>query len=144
MSKTPDGKVIIGFSEDYSIQIHHSEKGMLSSFSHSYEPVKITQQDKKNYFSNQTYNTPKGRIETPEEVKKLTKFPKYKPAFDSLLADYEGNILVHLTQNNSEGTPPQFDAFTSQGQFIARISIKRGIQEFPYRSFFDNTDLWTI
>lgn len=143
MSTTQDGKVIIGFSEDYSIQIHHPEKGLLSSFSHSYEPAKVTQQDKKKYFSNQTYNTPQGRIEAPEEIKKLTKFPKTKPAFDSLFVDYEGNILVHPIQKNSEDTAPQFDAFTPQGQFIETVEM-RGIEHFPRTVLMDKGSVWII
>jgi hypothetical protein len=144
MSTTPDSKVIIGLSEDYSIQIHHPEKGLLSSFSHSYKPVKVTHQDKKKFFSNLTYTTPQGRIEAPEEIKKLTKFPKNKPAFDSLLVDYEGNILVHPIQKTSEESPPQFDAFTSEGQFIGTVRIQQGIQHFPRKALVDRNSIWII
>jgi len=142
-SIVPDGKVIIGLSEDYTIQVHHPEKGPFS-FNHSYKPVKVTQQDKKKYFLNQTYNTPQGRMEIPEEIKKLTKFPRYKPAFDALWADYEGNILVHPIQKDPEKSSPQFDAFTPQGQFIGTVRIEEGIQSFPRRVYVDRNSLWII
>jgi len=143
-SIVPDGKVIIGFSEDYIIQVHHFEKGLIFSFKHPYKPVKVIQQDKENYFLNQTYNTPQGRMEIPEEIKKLTKFPRYKPAFDALWADYEGNILVHPIQKDPEKSSPQFDAFTPQGQFIGTVRIEEGIQSFPRRVYVDRTSLWII
>jgi hypothetical protein len=140
----PDGKVIIGLSEDYTVQIHHLEEGKLSSFTHPYKPVKVTHEDKEKFFSNLVYSTSQGRIEPPEEIKKLTKFPKTKPAFDALLVDYEGNILVHPTQKDSESFPPRFDAFTYQGQFIGTVSIIEGIQDFPLRVFVDKHSLWTL
>lgn len=142
-SIAPDGRVIFGLSEDYTIQIHHPEKEQLSSFTHSYKPVKVTNQDKKNFFSNLTYSTSQGRIEVPEEIKKLTKFPKHKPAFDSLLVDYEGNILVHPIQENPEDTPPQFDAFTPQGQFIGTVEIKE-MEHFPRRVYVGRNSIWII
>ena len=36
---TPDGKIVIGYSEKYEIEIHDSAKGKVGSFSHNYEPV---------------------------------------------------------------------------------------------------------
>jgi hypothetical protein len=83
-------------------------------------------------------------MEIPEEIKKLTKFPRYKPAFDALWADYEGNILVHPIQKDSEKSSFQFDAFTPQGQFIGTVRIEEGIQSFPRRVYVDRNSIWMI
>ena len=69
-------------------------------------------------------------MEVPQEIKKLTEFPKNKPAFDALLVDPEGNILVHTVMKTSPGSEPQFDAFDPKGNFIGTVTIK-GIKMFP-------------
>lgn len=108
----PDGRIVIGLAEDYTVQFHHPEKGLLSSFKHAYEPIRVTDQDKERFFSGITFGTSQGgSTELPEEIKKLTEFPKTKPAFDALLVDSEGNILVHTVRKASEDSAPRFDAF---------------------------------
>ncbi len=66
----PDGKIVIGLAKDYTVETHHFEKGLLSSFKHTYEAVKVTDQDKKLFFSGITYSTTEGESsESPKEIK---------------------------------------------------------------------------
>ena len=37
----------------------------------------------------------KTKLGAPDYVVKATRFPRFKPAFDEVLWDPEGNILVH-------------------------------------------------
>jgi hypothetical protein len=143
MSAAPDGRVIIGLSEDYTIQVHHPEKGLVYSFKHSYDPVKVTPQDKETFFSGITFSIDQRRSELPEKIKKLTKFPKHKPAFDSLLVDYESNILVHPITKASKDSPLQFDAFTTDGNFIGTVEMK-GMEHFPRTVLVDRVFFWII
>jgi len=140
----PDGKIVIGLAEDYTVEIHHSEKGLLSSFKHAYEAVKVTEQDKKRFFSAITFSTSEGgRSELPKEIKKLTEFPKTKPAFDALLVDFEGNILVHIVRKDPDGSTPKFDAFDAKGKFIGTVNIT-GLKAFPRGAFVGKEGVWII
>jgi len=129
---SPDGKIIIGFSESYTIEIHDSEKGKLSSFSHPYEPVKIAEQDKKTWFAQMTSTGPSGVTQgAPDYIVKNTTFPKHKPPYQHIMADSEGNILVFPYQKDNEKYIKSFDAFDPQGKFIGNVQIE-GDVTFPY------------
>jgi len=141
---TPDGKIVIGLAKDYTIEIHHPEKGLLSSFKHTYKPVKVTEQDKERFFSGITYSTSEGgSSEIPKEIKTLTEFPKVKPAFDALFVDSEGNILVHTVRKDPEGSPPKFDAFSPEGKFIGTVNIT-GLKAFPRGALVGKDCVWII
>ncbi|MGD8536660.1 MAG: 6-bladed beta-propeller [Candidatus Aminicenantes bacterium] len=131
---TPEGKIVIGFSEKYEISIYDSEKDKLSTFSHSYEPVKVTEEDKKIHFGGMTYSRDGVRIKKiPDYVEKNTKFPKFKPAFYNVIVDPEGNILVFPYRENRQEMSRYFDAFDSKGNFIANVQVV-GDVPFPARS----------
>lgn len=140
----PDGKIVIGLAKDYTIETHHSEKGLLSSFKHTYKPVKVTEQDKEKYFSTITFSSSRGGdSELPKEIKKLTEFPKTKPAFDALLVDFEGNILVHTVRKDPEGSSPKFDVFDPEGKFIGTVNIT-GLKAFPREALIVKGFVWVI
>lgn len=128
---SPDGKIIIGFSEDYTIEIYDSEKGKLSTFHHTYEPVKTTDKEKKVWFEGITTTTPSGiKKGAPDYIVKNTKFPKFKPAFQYILVDGEGNILVFCYKNEFFEAIRYFDAFDSKGNFINTVQVV-GDVSFP-------------
>ncbi len=140
----PDGKIVIGLAEDYTVEIHHPEKGILSSFKHTNEPVKVTEKDKERFFSAITFSTSEGgRSELPKEIKKLTEFPKTKSAFDALLVDSEGNILVHTVRKDPDGSTPKFDAFDQEGKFIGTANIT-GLKAFPRGALVGKDGIWIV
>lgn len=140
----PDGKIVIGFAKDYTVEIHHPEKGLLSFFKHTYEPVKVTDRDKKQFFAGITFSTSEGgRSELPEEVKKLTEFPKIKPAFDAMIIDFEGNILIHTIRKDSGSDGPVCDAFEPEGNFIGTVKTT-GIKAFPRKILAGKDFIWII
>lgn len=139
----PDGKIVIGLAKDYTVETHHFEKGLLSSFKHTYEAVKVTDQDKERFFSGITYTTEGGSSEIPKEIKKLTEFPKTKPAFDALFVDFEGNILVHTVRKDPEGSSPKFDAFSPEGKFVGTVNIT-GLKAFPRGALVGRDCVWII
>jgi len=129
---SPDGKIIVGFSESYTIEIYDSEKGKFSSFSHPYEPVKITEQDKKTWFAQMTSSGPSGVTQgAPDYIVKNTTFPKHKPPYQYIMVDNEGNILVFPYQKDNEKNVEGFDAFDPQGKFIGNVQIE-GDVIFPH------------
>jgi len=128
----PDGKIIIGYSEKYIIEIFDSETGKLFDFSHTYDPIKITDKEKTAWFAGITSTLPQGGIKqgAPDYIVKNTKFPKYKPVFHSIIFDGEGNILVFSYPKGNIKGAGDFDAFDPTGNFIGRVQVKGDIS-FP-------------
>jgi hypothetical protein len=127
---TPEGRIVMGFSEKNEIEIHDPFGGILSSLSHPYEPVKINAQDKKEFLNGITYVIDGRRAPYPDVYKKNTEFPKFKPAFFNLLVDAQGNILVSRYRNNRDEDYRNFDVFSSDGNFISTVQFT-GIFSFP-------------
>ena len=125
---SPEGKIVVGFSEEYKIEVFDAVEGLLFDFSHSYEPVKVTQEDKETFFGGLIYSikTSAGTIRQKEPhpaTKKYAKFPDNKPAFNSLVVDSEGNILVSVYREKMNENYKYFDAFDPKGQFISTVQI---------------------
>jgi hypothetical protein len=114
----------------------------VDSFTHSYEPVKVTNEDKKKFFSGISYGSP-GKVKqgAPDHIIENTKFPKLKPAFRQILVDSEGNILVWPYRKNSEEEFKFFDVFTPDGKYIGNIEIKEE-GYFPLNAQIKNGFFW--
>lgn len=122
---SPEGKIVIGFSKDYEIEIFDSEKGKLSSFAHTYKPVKVTEEDKKMFFRGITFSSSNGKSKSgaPDFMIENTEFPKFKPPFNNLFVDSEGNILVHANKKKQSEAFRYFDAFKPKGEFIGVVHV---------------------
>jgi hypothetical protein len=117
---SPEGNIFIGFSDKYELEIYDRDGKKLVTFSHAYEPVKVTEKDKKKYFDSLEFSRAGAKLnEIPEYITKETQFPKNKPAFDNILIDSEGNVLVVLNSENEE----MFDVFDRNGKFISSVQI---------------------
>jgi hypothetical protein len=125
----PDGRIVIGYSDKYDIGIYDKEAAERASFSHRYEPVKVTQQDKEFFFKGVSYSrsSPDGTVTTtepPPAFKEHVKFPEFKPAFAHLVVDSEGNILVCPYGKDKKEEYKSFDAFDPEGNFIGQVRIE--------------------
>lgn len=145
---TPKGNIVIGFSESYEIEIYDPLKGKISSFTHKYEPVEVTKRDEEQYFTGMTVTiTSGGTSETkqgaPDYIVKNTEFPKYKPAFDDIKCDSEGNIWIHRFCKDRKEESSSFDVFDEDGNFINRVRIE-GDQYYPRRIKFRNRNFYVI
>ena len=140
---TPEGKIVIGYSDTYDIGVYDKEAAERTSFSHGYEPVKVTQQDKEFFFKSVSYSrsSPDGSVTTaepPPAFKEHVKFPPFKPAFAHLVVDSDGNILVCPYGENKKEEYKSFDAFDREGNFIGRVRIESD------HSFMDFGNAWII
>lgn len=138
----PKGNIVIGFSESYKIEIHDPLKGKISSFEHKYEPVEVIKKDKELYFAGMTVSTSVGGARevkqgAPDYIVKNTEFPKYKPAFDDIKCDSEGNIWVHTFRKDRKEESRSFDVFNEEGHFINRVRIE-GERLYPRRAKIKN------
>ena len=122
----PDGKIVVGYSKNYEIEFYDAIKGKLFSFTHNYEPVKVTDEDKETFFGN--IASPRDGVMlqrgASDFTRKNTEFPKLKPSFDGILVDSEGNILVRSYQKNRADERNFFDAFDSKGNFLGVVKIE--------------------
>ena len=126
---TPVGKIVIGYSDKYEIDIYDKEAVRLSSISHTYDPVKVTKEDREFFFNSLTFaqTGPGGTVvreDPPPAIKENVKFPDFKPAFHSLAVDSEGNILVCTYGKDKKEEYKFFDAFDPEGNFIAHVRIE--------------------
>ncbi len=124
----PDGKIVVGYSGSYEIEIHDPDKGRLASFKHDYKPAEVTQRDKETYFQGMVsgYGGPGGTTMTkgaPDHVIKNTEFPKFKPPFLDLKADGQGRIWVELYGTTASNESQPLDIFDSAGRFLGSVRI---------------------
>jgi hypothetical protein len=137
-----DGNIIVGISNKYKFEVYNKERQILSSFEHEYTPVKVTEKDKKEWFSHIRVSGAKAG-DVPAFYKKATGFPKYKPHFHDILSDPEGNILVFL---NTSGEKEYIDTFTPRYEFINRVEIIKGEIKFHPNSAIAAGDgcFWSV
>ena len=122
---TPDGRIVIGYSANYELEIYDRIGKKTSAISHSYDPAKVAEKDKKDYFNSIAFYRGGERLkEVPEYITKYTEFPKYKPAFANILSDEQGNIWVVLNRDRLDERGKVFEVFDSEGRFISRVLIE--------------------
>lgn len=139
---SPTGKLVIGYSKKYEIEIYDIDKGKISSFAHSYEPIKVTDKDKEKFFAGMGIVSGGVYKQGADDFTiKNTEFPRFKPAFQQIKVDSEGNILVMCYRNNIDEEAKFFDAFDSQGNFIRNVQII-GKGAFPYYPVIRDSSFW--
>ena len=138
---SPVGKIVIGYSKSYEIEIYGIDGEKISSFSHAYTPEKITNEDKKKFFASiGSFSGGERKQGADEFIIKNTEFPKIKPAFKQIIVDSEGNILVWAYRKNREEAR-FFDVFDSRGNFLGNVQII-GVVGFPFYSAIRNGMFW--
>lgn len=143
---TPDGNIVMGFSEKNEIEIHDPFSGILFSFSHPYEPVKVNERDKKEFFDGIAFAIDGRRASYPDVYRKNTEFPKFKPSFFNVLIDSQGNILVSRYRINRNEDYRSFDVFNPNGNFINTVQFI-GISSFPknfHLVYFIHNYVWIV
>ncbi len=120
-----DGRIVIGYSDKYEIAVFNADGTEELRFEHPYEPVKVSAEDEKNFFDGMSY-TEGGAVKrgAPPHIVKNTIFPKFKAAFDALLVDSDGNILVHQYPRKKGEGYRYFDAFDARGKFLSRVHVE--------------------
>ncbi len=147
---SPEGRIIIGFSEKHEIEVFDPVRGKIFSFSHEYSPVKVNEEDKNKHFSIFTVKefNPDGTTKiikgAPDYIKDNTSFPKLKPAFKNLCVDGEGNIWVQPYNENRAKEDRYFDAFDREGKFLNQVEIvEQSASLYWSRRFYDDY-FWQI
>ncbi len=145
---TPAGEIIIGYSGRYEFEIHNPDKGRILSFSHTYTPIEIMAKDKERHFrgiiatvtgTDGTVIRQKG---VPDYISRNTEFPRYKPAYQGVKADAEGNIWVLPYALEADRAVPRMDVFDSAGRFLSSVRIADGA--FPHIMAPLPGGFWTV
>jgi hypothetical protein len=145
----PGGKIAIGYSGKYEIEIFDPDKGKGSSFEHAFTPIEVTAKDKEDFFQSITFaygsssgGMVKGSSGAPDFMRKLTEFPKFKPSFQELKTDRDENIWVQLTETG-EGASAAFDVFDGKGVFLGSVRMAEG-SAFPHVAVWVKDGFWTL
>lgn len=144
----PSGKILIGYSGRYELEIHDPDKGKTSSFSHSYKPVEVTAKDKELHFQGMTFSVGgSGGIVSqqkgaPDFIVRNTEFPRYKPAYHDIKVDAEGNIWVLPYAPDARKAEMRMDVFDSAGRFLNSVRIVDGASLFRMAPLLGG--FWTI
>jgi hypothetical protein len=142
-------KLVIGYSDSYSIDIIDTETGKSQTFTHPYSPVKLNKADRDKYFESFNQYDKDGNITVrgaDQFMRDNTTFPEYKPVFKRLIVDYEGNILLFSYTDSDNGksrySATEFDAFDADGQFINHVKIANGVEIFIIRLFSEKDHIF--
>jgi len=147
---SPEGRVVIGFSAKYEIEVFDPLDGKILSFFHKYTPVKVNNKDKEDHFSKfwvrefKADGSSRIRIGAPDYIANNTEFPKYKPAFNSIIIDSEENIWVHTYKENRDEENRYFDVFDKEGQFINHVRILGETRFQFFKVKIHKNHLWQI
>ena len=127
-SVTPESRIVVGFSDEYRIEIHDSASNTMSTFEHEYSPVRVTRDDMETWFDGITSSDSEGNITfgASDYIRDNTEFPRFKPAFGQLMVDSEGNILVQVHRKEADRDYRSFDAFRTSGEFLGSVRILEG------------------
>ncbi|MDH5705046.1 MAG: 6-bladed beta-propeller [Candidatus Aminicenantes bacterium] len=119
-----DGKIVIGFSDKYLVEIYDSNGEKINSFTHKRRPMKISKQSKRLFINRYVQSDSDGtRMEPPDYIVKNTIFPRYMPAFHGISVDSENNILIGIYHKDGSILPNKFDAFNTEGNYIGTVEV---------------------
>lgn len=141
-------KLVAGFSDKYEFFIMDIQTGIKKTINRETPNEEVTETDKKEHF-NSKFNNDKGLIErgASKFYRNNAEFPRYKPAYQRIFTDWEGNILVFIyNQPNQSGLPGsanRFDVYDKNGTFIHRINLSEGVQTL-FLTFIAKDEFWSI
>jgi outer membrane protein assembly factor BamB len=105
-----DDRVVCGVPDRYEIKIFDTGGNLVKKIKRDYDPVEITEEEKKEV-----------EKEMPPEIKLA--IPKYHIAFQWIMTDDEGRILVMTQERLSETEGYYYDVFDPEGRYCAKIPL---------------------
>ncbi|MBC8359502.1 MAG: 6-bladed beta-propeller [Candidatus Aminicenantes bacterium] len=102
--------------EEYEITVVNSEGELIKRILKKYDPVKVTEEDKKEFFD----SLPSAAA----PVKDRIEFPNYYPAYQNFLLDEQGRMFVRTYEKGKEKGEFYIDVFDAEGMYITKILLK--------------------
>ncbi len=111
-----NGTILISNLDQYEIKVLNSEGKVIKRILKEYEPVKTTEEHKKEMLESLPPETSpfKDRIELPKDL----------PPYRNFFLDEQGRIFVETFEKGKTKGEHLFDVFDARGNYIVRIPLK--------------------
>lgn len=132
---TPEGKLVVGFSDSPEILLFSSEGRKIGGFTLPIQRPTLNPEQKAQAvqrISQSLDSLAAGKKASADEIErareKLKEYPTALPYYSNLLTDDQGNILVFLT-NPGNSAIVEFMAFSQSGKALGkcRITLPQGV-----------------
>lgn len=117
-----NNQIISGYPETYEIKIYNPEGLLIKRIQRDYEPINISEDDLERL------------KDIPPSIKLI--IPKHYSAYLKFFIDDEGMIFVMTWEKVPERDERYFDVFDSEGKYIAKIPLKRGVQALKKKKLY--------
>ena len=111
----PQGRLIFGYPKTYEISFYDEHLKIAKKIVRAYEPVKVTEEDKKIYMKRMIPPGSSGPVKKP--------CPSVHAAFRSFFLDDHGRLFVQTWERTSDGRQDIHDVYDSEGRFFGRIAL---------------------
>jgi len=114
--------IYLGRPEKYEINVYSPEGKLLKKISRDYDPIPVSDKDKEDLIERMSESLSRYPMFTEDLIKKAsqkTKFPKYKPAYQSFTLMENGWLAVIVDSVEDEHT--LLDIFDQDGNYIAHF-----------------------
>ena len=111
----PQDRLIFGYPKTYEISFYNENLKIAKKIVRAYEPVKVTEEDKKIYMKR---SLPPGTSGAPKHP-----CPSVHAAFRSFFIDDNGRLFVQTWERTSNGRQDIYDVYDSDGHFFGRIAL---------------------
>jgi hypothetical protein len=119
---TNDGRIYGGFNAAYEIRIYDQEGNHLNSIRREYDPIKISQKHKDQFFNKQVESFLRGLptdASLKDEIRKYMKYPKNLPAYFSFSLMDNGWLCFIVDMIEDDYC--LIDLFDEKGVYIGRF-----------------------
>lgn len=112
--------IYLGYPDKYEINVYSPEGRLVKKISRDYDPIPVSKKDIESFIKLASENLPDLFTEDiREKAFKNTKYPKYKPAYQSLALMENGWLAVIVDSVEDEYT--LLDLFDQEGKYIAHF-----------------------
>jgi len=108
-------RLIFGYSKTYEISFYDQHFKIAKKIRREFEPVKVTEEDKKIYMKRSLPPGSSGPVKQP--------CPSVHAAFRSFFIDDQGRLFVQTWERTSDGRQDIHDVYDSEGRFFGRIAL---------------------
>jgi hypothetical protein len=116
---SPAGNILIAHGDEYRVKVLSADLEPLREITREVARVKVTKEDKEEYFDFFEDSEENFRILVRQKVT----FPKYKPYISDLFTDDNGYILLEVPERTDSDDTMYYDVFTPEGGFVNRVEM---------------------
>jgi len=111
-----DDSIFFANFNEYEIKVLNSEGKLVKRILKDYNPVKVTEKDKEEFFERLPGEA--------DPVRDRIEFPKEYPPYQNFTLDEQGRLFVRTFERGKKEREYFFDVFDKEGQYIAKFPFK--------------------